>query len=578
MHRTVRVFALGLGLVSGLAAVAMPTKAQFQKVMPLVREVSADDNAAVKAGRLSPAKAGDNALARAKDTSLDEASRYLFCEAAFAHYVKAAEYDKAAGVIEQLKKCVADVPDSAIVELIERRLRKVPRKHAGQLYEMLREARLRESLKGKLAAYRKALAANPKDDIHRLRVAAATLLLDGWKEGLKAFADCEGQIAKAAQSERDGKPMTALQIADFWWTYKLLDTAFNDSSDILEEKFKAHAAEWYRLALSRNELDGVRKQVVEKRIADYPDARMATASTAALRKIVADLGEGVKMEFLECPAGSFIMGEPGNTDKTSPYYAHKVIITRSFYMSKYPVTWGLAKCLLSKRDFDTLWGYQADERSLRRPIGMPWRLHEQLVQTLSSKIAIPNGMVLRLPTEAEYEYALRANTTDPSDPYHPSNDSNCEALAKRNYLQDAVVEWLRGVGINVKPTYGAPKDPYTFYANKKFTGLGYKDEKGKGHYVHGPVGERKPNAWGLCDFLHGTVLDRADGPIQDQALPRTGQASLVYSDVETDPLRQGDHDVYIRYPLEKWLVKTHGSVFCRLVIGPDLMKEKGFKK
>lgn len=576
MHRTVRVFALGLGLVSGLAAVAMPTKAQFQKVMPLVREVSADDNAAVKAGRLSPAKAGDNALARAKDTSLDEASRYLFCEAAFAHYVKAAEYDKAAGVIEQLKECVADVPDSAIVELIERRLRKVPRKHAGQLYEMLREARLRESLKGKLAAYRKALAANPKDDIHLLRVAAATLLLDGWQEGLKAFADCEGQIAKAAQSERDGKPMTALQIADFWWSYKLLDTAFNDSSDILEEKFKAHAAEWYRLALSRNELDGVRKQVVEKRIADYPDARMTTASMAALRKIVADLGEGVKMEFLECPAGSFIMGEPGNTDKTSPWYAHKVTITRSFYMSKYPVTTRQYLRLVENKRVQ-----EKDAIIPNQPAYVSYGEIKNYIQKLSEKMAVPRGLVLRLPTEAEYEYALRANVDNPEDPYHPDNDMNEKLLAQRLWLAPEIGQLMASKGVGLKK-YGDPNQKFPcFFGPPQVCGGIYFEKPGhNGLWIMGPVGERLSNVWGFCDFIASATLDSVgDQPQPEQEL-KSGQPLLTYADEETDPLRVGQNYIK-RAPLRHKTLRSLKGLDCgpfRLVIGPDLMKEKGFTR
>ena len=48
------------------AAVAMPTRAEFQKVLPLVREISAEDVAAVRAGKMKPAKAGDNAFERAK--------------------------------------------------------------------------------------------------------------------------------------------------------------------------------------------------------------------------------------------------------------------------------------------------------------------------------------------------------------------------------------------------------------------------------------------------------------------------------------------------------------------------------
>lgn len=191
-------------VVSAFAAVAMPTKAEFQKVLPIVKEISADDIAAVKAGKMKPVVAGDNALERAKDMSLDEASRYLFFESAFAHYVRAEEYDKAAGVIDALKSTIKDVPDSSVIELIERRLRKIPRKHAGQLYAMLQDARSRERLGKRLAVYKKAAAANPSDPIPQGRLAAAYVLLGDWEAAAKAFGKSGGEVAKVMAAETSG--------------------------------------------------------------------------------------------------------------------------------------------------------------------------------------------------------------------------------------------------------------------------------------------------------------------------------------------------------------------------------------
>jgi formylglycine-generating enzyme required for sulfatase activity len=49
-----------------------------------------------------------------------------------------------------------------------------------------------------------------------------------------------------------------------------------------------------------------------------------------------DLGDGVKMEFVLIPPGTFMMGEEKGADNETP--AHRVTITRPFYLAKYEVT------------------------------------------------------------------------------------------------------------------------------------------------------------------------------------------------------------------------------------------------
>jgi len=342
---------------TALGGWAMPTRAQFQKAMPLVREVLAEDNAAVKAGSMKPVQAGDKALARAQDKTIDEASRYLFFESAFSLYVRGEDYDKAAAVVAQLKASIKDVPDTAVAELIERRLKNVPRKHAGQLYALLRNARMNERVSKMAADYRARFKAKPDDEAVAGNLAAASVLLGDWSVAIEAFAKCSGEVKTVIAAEKGEKKMASEKIADFWWGYHFLGDDFEDFSEALSDAFKAHAAEWYRKALDANEISGMKRQVILKRLERYaapkqevavftPDAESEKPSAKDEnpivvrpgKQIVFELGKGVKMEFLECPAGTFFMGNKDETRKNHPHYGHTVTITRPFYMTKYPVT------------------------------------------------------------------------------------------------------------------------------------------------------------------------------------------------------------------------------------------------
>ena len=584
------------GVLSACVAVAMPTKAEFQKVLPLVREISADDVAAVKSGKMTPLEAGNNAFARAKDTSIDEASRYLFHESAFAHYVRAAEYDKAAEVVESLKTSVKDVPDSAIAEFIERRLKKIPRKHAGQLYAMLRDARVRDRISKKLETYRKAAAAKSADADLQTRVAAANVLLENWEEALKAFAKCGGETAKVAVAETGAKAMAPDAIADFWWTYKVMDTEFTDYAETLEEAFKSHAAMWYRQALDSGALKGVKRQLVEKRIEGIEPTKSVTVAKKTdeetpsdksassektvpcsepkfadgrQKKLEFELKRGVKLEFLEAPAGSFMMGKEGVTDRRSAEFHHKVTITRPFFMSKTMVSQEQFLALMTptrpwraENEYDQVFGNQVAAVCLLSDID---EYCAKLTKRYRSRF--PKGYVVRLPTEAEYEYTVRKWAGETS--YNPSLQQYLEAFKSK------------GIDLNGKDV-------------KWFDGNLQMKKDGKTIKVFGPVGLARGNAWGFLDFKGANmVLDRL-GRARFNNLSRDtwdfkrtcrpsefNDPGFGYQDIEVDPLRYESTDlVYTMFAdmcVKPVWMDGFGANF-RLVIGPDLIAEKGLKK
>jgi formylglycine-generating enzyme required for sulfatase activity len=155
-----------------------------------------------------------------------------------------------------------------------------------------------------------------------------------------------------------------------------------------------------------------------------------------------DLGGGITMEFVPIPAGSFLMGS-GNGGVIP---VHKVTITKSFYITKYEVT---------QEQWEAIMGSNpSNSKGAKNPVEMvSWKDCQGFLARLKDRAP---GMEVRLPTEAEWEYACRAGSrTD----FCYGND----ALKLSDYA------WFSGETSH-------------------------------------PVGEKKANTWGLHD-MHGNVWE-----------------------------------------------------------------------
>ena len=158
------------------------------------------------------------------------------------------------------------------------------------------------------------------------------------------------------------------------------------------------------------------------------------------KDLALDLGGGVTMQLVFIPAGKFIMGHENDKDE------HEVTLSKPFYMG---VT------LVTQAQYQAVMGANPSKfKGEANPVEtVSWEDATEFCKKLSEK----TRQAVRLPTEAEWEYACRAGS----------------------HTQFCFGDSTEGLG------------EYAWYQNNS-------DMK-----TH-PVGQKKPNAWGLYD-MHGNL-------------------------------------------------------------------------
>jgi formylglycine-generating enzyme required for sulfatase activity len=196
-----------------------------------------------------------------------------------------------------------------------------------------------------------------------------------------------------------------------------------------------------------------------------------------------DLNKGVKLELVLIPPGKFMMGSPETEkDRKKNETQHEVTISKPFYMGRYEVT---------QEQYEATMGRNPSEfKGAKNPVEtVTWEDAQEFCKEVSAK----TRKTVRLPTEAQWEYACRAGTTT------------------RFYSGDADAD-LDGVG-----WYDSNSEQRTH-----------------------PVGEKKPNSWGLYD-VHGNVSEWCQDGYKEYSGGVTRKA-----DRECMVLRGGSWYVYAR--------------------------------
>ena len=122
------------------------------------------------------------------------------------------------------------------------------------------------------------------------------------------------------------------------------------------------------------------------------------------------LAQGVYLDIVRVPGGQFQMGSPEGEGNDSERPQHSVTVN-SFWMGKHPVTYAQWKVVAGfprvRRDLDPAPAkFWRDTQPVER---VTWSDGVEFCERLSQH----TGFEYRLPSEAEWEYACRANTTTP---------------------------------------------------------------------------------------------------------------------------------------------------------------------
>ena len=226
---------------------------------------------------------------------------------------------------------------------------------------------------------------------------------------------------------------------------------------------------------------------------DGAEARRRQEETAkdlaAMKDLVLSLGGGISMKLTLVPAGRFVMGSPkteaGREDDEGPQ--HEVTIApggRGFYLGVTEVTQAQWEAVMGPGPWKGKSYGQAGA-----DLAANYVSHADAT-AFCAKLAARVKMDIRLPTEAEWEYACRAGT---STAYCFGDDPDSRLIG--------TCAW--------------------YDRNAKDAGRNHAQK----------VAQKKPNAWGLYD-MHGNVWEwcadwygpnpYSAGPVRDPSGPATG--------------------------------------------------------
>ena len=230
-----------------------------------------------------------------------------------------------------------------------------------------------------------------------------------------------------------------------------------------------------------DEMEAIQKRV----IAAEAKAEARPKAKEEAKKFTEVDCNGVKLEMVKIPAGTFMMGSPKNErGRYDDEKLHQVTLTKDYWLGKYQVTQAQWQAVMGNNPSCI----NGDDCPVEE---ISWNDAKSFCDKLNKRYAgkLPQGYKFDLPTEAQWEYACRAGTTTAlnNGTNLTDEESHCSNLAE--------VAWY------------------------------YQDEESETH----PVGQKRPNNAGLYD-MHGNVWewcrdwygDYSSGAVVDPVGPRTG--------------------------------------------------------
>ena len=124
-----------------------------------------------------------------------------------------------------------------------------------------------------------------------------------------------------------------------------------------------------------------------------------------------EVAPGVNISFMLIPPGTFTMGSPGDEHlHAKDEVVHQVTISKGFYLARTETTQAQWQAVMGSNP-----SYFKTDILGKNTENLPVDSVSWLDANDFCKVAgKPSGKLLRLPTEAEWEYACRAGTTTPS--------------------------------------------------------------------------------------------------------------------------------------------------------------------
>ena len=307
--------------------------------------------------------------------------------------------------------------------------------------------------------------------------ALAVAVLGGWygwrkydedqrRRAEEARRDYDEKVAKLESEKRlsDSAKAAAAEKARLAAEKRRIESekaaAEAERAKLAAEKEKADArikqlaaeAERVRLAVEKKRIES-EKAAAEAREKQLSEEKRKAAEAKRPKQgetMTMTLPGGATMEMIYVAPGSFTMGSPESEDgREDDERQHRVTLTKGFWLGKYEVTQAQWESVMGS---DPTY-FKGDDRPVEN---VSWNDCQEFIREVNAEAERQFGSEVRLPTEAEWEYACRAGSI------------------------------------------GA------------FAGTGDLDSMGRysgnsGDKTH-PVGQKSPNAWGFYD-MHGNVWE-----------------------------------------------------------------------